>query len=47
VTLDQKRPPARFHEPDIGKAPLREWFLDLRRDDRKTVGDDIRTAKFG
>lgn len=27
--------------------PVREWLLGLSDDDRKKVGDDIRTAEFG
>ncbi|MBU0779874.1 MAG: type II toxin-antitoxin system RelE/ParE family toxin [Alphaproteobacteria bacterium] len=44
---DQKRLPARFYESDAGKVPLRDWLLALSPEDRKTVGDDIRTAEFG
>lgn len=44
---DQKRLPARFFESDTGKVPVREWLLNLSQDDRKVIGDDIRTAEFG
>ena len=27
--------------------PVREWLLSLPPEDRKIVGDDIRTAEFG
>jgi len=27
--------------------PVREWLLDLAEEDRKLIGDDIRTAEFG
>lgn len=27
--------------------PVREWLLSLSDDDRKTIGDDIRTAASG
>lgn len=27
--------------------PVREWLLSLSDDDRKVIGDDIRTAEFG
>ena len=26
---------------------MREWLLDLSRDDRKAIGCDIKTAQFG
>jgi phage-related protein len=27
--------------------PVREWLLSLSDEDRKIIGDDIRTAEFG
>jgi len=42
-----KRLPARFFRSETGKEPVRDWLLDLSADDRKAVGDDIRTAEFG
>ena len=27
--------------------PVREWLLGLSPEDRKAIGDDIRTAEFG
>ena len=39
--------PARFFELESGKAPVREWLYSLSLEDRKTIGDDIRTAEFG
>tara|TARA_R110002074_G_scaffold50062_9_gene127597 strand:+ start:1734 stop:2117 length:384 start_codon:yes stop_codon:yes gene_type:complete len=47
AVTDEKRLPARFFESDAGKMPVREWLLDLPQDDRKVIGDDIRTAEFG
>ena len=26
---------------------MRDWLLELRSEDRKVIGDDIRTAEFG
>ena len=42
-----KRLPAAFFQNESGKMPVREWLLSLDDEDRKTVGDDIRTAEFG
>jgi len=42
-----KRLPARFFESDTGRAPVRDWLLSLSPEDRKIIGDDIRTAEFG
>ena len=43
----EKRLPARFFETETGRVPVHEWLLELRPDDRKAIGDDIRTAEFG
>ena len=42
-----KRLPARFFESETDRVPVREWLLALSPDDRKAIGDDIRTAEFG
>ena len=39
--------PAQFFESDTGRAPVRDWLLSLSSEDRKSIGDDIRTAEFG
>ena len=48
---DPSRPtkefPARFFESGTGKMPVRDWLLGLTPEDRKAIGDDIRTAEFG
>ncbi|WP_159981375.1 type II toxin-antitoxin system RelE/ParE family toxin [Roseobacter cerasinus] len=42
-----KRLPARFFETEAGRVPVRDWLLELTQEDRKAIGDDIRTAEFG
>jgi len=42
-----KQLPARFFETDSGRVPVRDWLLSLSPEDRKIIGDDIRTAEFG
>ena len=44
---DRKRLPARFFQSDAGNVPVRDWLVSLDPDDRKAIGDDIRTAEFG
>lgn len=44
---DAKRLPARFFQSENGNMPVRDWLLSLTEDDRKAIGDDIRTAEFG
>ncbi len=36
-----------FYRSESGSEPVREWLKELRREDRKAVGEDIKTAKFG
>jgi phage-related protein len=47
IMNDLKRLPARFFESDNGTMPVRDWLLSLSEADRKSIGDDIRTAEFG
>ena len=42
-----KQLPARLFERENGKAPVRDWLLSLSPEDRKMIGDAIRTAEFG
>jgi len=44
---ERKRLHARFFESEVGRVPVREWLLGLSSEDRKVIGDDIRTAEFG
>ncbi|MCY4196439.1 MAG: type II toxin-antitoxin system RelE/ParE family toxin [Rhodobacteraceae bacterium] len=44
---DRKRLRARFFRSVGGREPVRDWLLSLSDADRKTIGDDIRTAEFG
>ena len=36
-----------FFISDTGKEPVRSWLLALSKDDRKIVGEDIKTVEFG
>jgi phage-related protein len=36
-----------FYKTDGGKEPVREWLKSLIREDRKAIGEDIKTAQFG
>ncbi|MCE9546071.1 MAG: type II toxin-antitoxin system RelE/ParE family toxin [Planctomycetia bacterium] len=36
-----------FYRTDSGNEPVREWLKNLNRDDRKCIGEDIKTAQFG
>jgi len=36
-----------FYATTADTEPVREWLLELTRDDRTTVGRDIKTAQYG
>ena len=42
-----KRVPAIFYRTEAGGEPLREWLKRLSPDDRKRIGEDIKTVEFG
>ena len=42
-----KRIEVRFYRLVSGKEPVREWLLELSRDDRLVIGTDIKTVEFG
>ena len=43
----RKRLPARFYQLANGRAPVRDFLLDLPAADRVTIGKDIAKAEFG
>ncbi|HUI87694.1 MAG TPA: type II toxin-antitoxin system RelE/ParE family toxin [Anaerolineales bacterium] len=36
-----------FYKTDAGSEPVREWLKSLPREDRRTIGEDIKTAQYG
>lgn len=42
-----KRVPAIFYRTDAGGEPVRDWLKALSPDDRKRIGEDIKTVEFG
>lgn len=36
-----------FYRTAAGNEPVRDWLKDLRREDRKAIGEDTKTAQFG
>jgi phage-related protein len=42
-----KRVPAIFFRTEGGGEPLREWLKELPPEDRKRIGEDIKTVEFG
>ncbi len=46
---DRRRPilDVVFFKTEAGTEPVREWLRGLVREDRRTVGEDIKTAQLG
>jgi phage-related protein len=42
-----KRIPAIFYRTEAGGEPVREWLKRLSAEDRKRIGEDIKTVEFG
>ena len=36
-----------FYRTETGNEPVREWLKGLEREDRKAVGQDVKTAQYG
>jgi len=39
--------PVIFWSTENGNEPVREWLKQLPKDDRKTIGEDLRMLQFG
>lgn len=48
LSKDQlKRVPAIFYRTEAGSEPLRSWLKAMDAQDRRLVGEDIKTVEFG
>lgn len=36
-----------FYRSESGNEPVRDWLKDLTRDDKRQIGEDIKTAQLG
>ncbi len=36
-----------FYCSEAGNEPVREWLKDLHRDDKRQIGEDVKTAQLG
>lgn len=43
----QKRLPAIFFRTESGNEPVRDWLRAMSADDRRLIGEDIKTVEFG
>jgi phage-related protein len=39
--------PVRFFRSKVGTEPVRDWLRGLPPDDRRAIGEEIRTVQFG
>jgi phage-related protein len=42
-----KRVPAVFYRTQAGNEPVRDWLKKMPADDRRLIGEDIRTVEYG
>jgi phage-related protein len=47
VEKQGKRVPAIFFRTEAGGEPVREWLRSLSPDDRKRIGEDIKSVEYG
>ena len=45
--MDRNYFPVIFYRTDPGNEPVREWLKSLTTQERKIIGEDIKTAQFG
>jgi phage-related protein len=36
-----------FYRSEAGNEPVRDWLKELTRDDKRQIGEDIKTAQLG
>ncbi|OJW47224.1 MAG: hypothetical protein BGO67_02900 [Alphaproteobacteria bacterium 41-28] len=47
IHLNMKILAVKFYRTKAGREPVREWFLELSKEDKKIIGVDIKTVEFG
>lgn len=47
VHLNMKRINAYFFKLESGNEPVREWLMDLPKEDKKIIGADIKLVEYG
>jgi len=46
-TTQLKRVPAIFYRTESGNEPVREWLKSFMPEDRRRIGEEIKTVEFG
>jgi phage-related protein len=36
-----------FYKSSSGKEPVRDWLMELSKEERRQIGDDIKTVEYG
>ena len=36
-----------FYKTESGKEPVREWLKDMPKEDRQSIGEDLKIAQYG
>jgi len=44
---DQKKIPVYFYKTEIGNEPVREWLKKLNSEEKRLIGEDIKTVEYG
>lgn len=39
--------PVKFFQTEAGNEPVREWLKSLLREEKKLIGEDIKTVQYG
>jgi phage-related protein len=48
ANMKPERPlPVAFYRSENGNEPVKDWLKNLTRDERKTIGEDIKKVQFG
>jgi phage-related protein len=47
MTKVPKKISVSFFQSDTGKMPVRDWLLGLSAEDKKIIGEDIKTVELG
>ena len=47
MRMEKQKLAVRFFRTSGGGEPVRKWLKELPKQERKAIGDDIRTMQFG
>lgn len=47
VQLNMKIITIQFYKTALGNEPVREWLASLPKEDKRTIGEDLKTVEYG